>query len=39
MIIIVGGIGVTTGAFVVGLSESVVVNIEIETLVQITLYL
>ena len=39
MIIVVDGIGMMMGPFVVGLSESVVVNVEVETLVQIVLYL
>ena len=39
MIIVVDGIGMMMGPFVVFLSESVVVNVEVETLVQIVLYL
>ena len=39
MIIVVDGIGMMMGPFIVFLSESVVVNVEVETLVQIVLYL
>ena len=39
MIIVVDCIGMMMGPFIVLLSESVVVNVEVETLVQIVLYL
>ena len=39
MIVVVNGIGMMLGPFVVFLSKSVVVNVEVETLVQIVLYL
>ena len=39
MIIVVDGIGMMMRPFIVFLSKSVVVNVEVETLVQIVLYL